>query len=405
MRSNPGGEIAPSEVVGREDLVDRVWDVLTRQSILLTAERRMGKSCLLKKMKAEPAPGTIPIYRDLEGLDTPIRFVERVYEDVARYLGRLRRTADGVHTLLRHLCGLEMPGIRFPIVAAPHWKDLLERTLADLARHQDDTVVFFWDEIPMMLDKIRRASGERTALDLLDCLRAARQQHPRLRMVLTGSVGLHHVVRSLRGAGALSDATNDLRRIELPPLDPVPATELARRLIRGEGIDCEDETACARAIAASVDRIPYYIHHVVAGLAGETRPVHPEVIVRHVRDELSSPSDPWHLAHFRERIDEYYAPERRATALFALDEIALDGPLEIDSMRRRIASSVGDEDDPISRAALSGDERPLVALLEDLERDHYIAHHVDGYRFRFELVRLYWCHSRGLPLGAGESDR
>jgi len=403
MRSNPGGELAPSEVVARDDLATTLWDVLERQSVLLTAERRMGKSCLLKKMRAEPADGFLPVYRDLEGLDTPIRFVERVYEDVERYLGRLRRTADGVHTFLRHLCGLEVPGIRFPIVAAPHWKDLLERTLADLAKHQRSTVVFFWDEIPMMLDKIRRASGERVALDLLDTLRAMRQQHARIRMVLTGSIGLHHVVRSLRGAGALSDATNDLRRIELPPLAPTAATELARRLIRGERIECVDETACARAIATAVDRIPYYIHHVANGLAGSRSAIGPSDVARHVESILASPEDPWHLAHFRERLDEYYAPDRRDAALFVLDELATDEPVDRDALRRRLASSIEDPGGDVARAALAGDERPLATLLDELERDHYVERRDDGYRFRFELLRRYWCRDRGLPLHVRES--
>ena len=53
MRANPGGEIAPEEVVGRNRLIRQLWQTLDRQSVILTAERRMGKSCVAKKMVAE----------------------------------------------------------------------------------------------------------------------------------------------------------------------------------------------------------------------------------------------------------------------------------------------------------------------------------------------------------------
>ena len=38
---------------GRDDLVNGLWETVDRQSVLLTAERRMGKTSVLKKMDAE----------------------------------------------------------------------------------------------------------------------------------------------------------------------------------------------------------------------------------------------------------------------------------------------------------------------------------------------------------------
>lgn len=69
MKANPGGEIAPSEVIGN-DIIQGLWRVLERQSLLLSAERRMGKTCLIKKMVAEVPDGKLAVYRDLEGVRT-----------------------------------------------------------------------------------------------------------------------------------------------------------------------------------------------------------------------------------------------------------------------------------------------------------------------------------------------
>jgi hypothetical protein len=51
MKANPGGQVAPSEVVGRDSLILDFWDILERQSFVLSAERRMGKTCILRKCK------------------------------------------------------------------------------------------------------------------------------------------------------------------------------------------------------------------------------------------------------------------------------------------------------------------------------------------------------------------
>ncbi len=46
MKANPGGQVAPSDVVGRDSLISNFWDIIERQSLVLSAERRMGTSKL-----------------------------------------------------------------------------------------------------------------------------------------------------------------------------------------------------------------------------------------------------------------------------------------------------------------------------------------------------------------------
>jgi hypothetical protein len=44
MRTNPGGGLAPEEVVGRDALIADLWDKLERHSVMMTAKRRMGRT-------------------------------------------------------------------------------------------------------------------------------------------------------------------------------------------------------------------------------------------------------------------------------------------------------------------------------------------------------------------------
>ena len=74
MRANPGGEIASGEVFGRDSLISSLWGALEQQSVVLVAERRVGKSTIIKKMRSESPTGFQPFYRDVENLTTPLEF-------------------------------------------------------------------------------------------------------------------------------------------------------------------------------------------------------------------------------------------------------------------------------------------------------------------------------------------
>ena len=211
MLPNPGGRVGPDEVVGRSRLILQLWEILECQSLVLLAERRIGKTSIIRKMEAEPATKKLPVYHDLEGCRTRLEFVEGVFHDVEAYLSTFTRSTERVRAFLRELRGAEVGKfVKFPDAEKQHWKVLLAKTLEDLASHEDGTLVFFWDEVPLMLQNIAKSEGEAAAMELLDTLRALRQTYPGIRMVFTGSIGLHNVIHSLRGSGYVNRPINDM---------------------------------------------------------------------------------------------------------------------------------------------------------------------------------------------------
>ncbi len=66
-----GGAVAPKDIVGRDEEINLFWDVLEKQGIALFAERRFGKSSILRKMEAESKNGFITIYKPVEGISSP----------------------------------------------------------------------------------------------------------------------------------------------------------------------------------------------------------------------------------------------------------------------------------------------------------------------------------------------
>ena len=385
MRANPGGSIPPNEVVGRDRLIERLWTTLERQSLVLTAERRMGKTSILKKMQAEPRSGKLLFFRDLEGINTPLAFVQVVFDDVRQFLSRRQRTTRRVAELMKELGGFEVGGVvKFPEQLAADWKSLLNRTIEDLCEHQEEALVFLWDELPMMLQNIKRRNDEAVAEDLLNTLRSLRQMYSGLRMVFTGSIGLHHVITSLKNAGYSNAPTNDMRKIDVPPLLPEDAQTLALKLLKGEEIETDTPKQLAGEIAEAVDNCPYYIHHVVDALR-----LQPERPVGDIMSEcLIASNDPWDLRHYRERIDTYY-PGTEQTVLDLLDILAAtDAPLAFDEVFNRLKSR---------RTATDVESETVREVLRLLREDHYITLNTESrYGFQFSVVQRWWRLDRGL---------
>ena len=374
MRANPGGEIAPEEVVGRNRLIRQLWQTLERQSVILAAERRMGKSCVAKKMVAEKPEEALVIYRDIENIDTPIGFVERIYQDISPHLNTLKRGQNRFQSLMQQLSGAQISGIgKFPEVVSKHWKALLEEMFSDISGDYDGRIIFFWDEFPLMLQKIVQTSGETEAMEILDTLRAVRQTHNNVRMLYTGSIGLHHVTTSLRDAGHCNDATNDMRTVEVDPLTFDDAKNLALALLKGEALQSPQLEVVAEVIADKTDCIAFYIHYVISEMKFLGDDASVELAHDIVSKALVDPNDPWHLQHYRSRLNEYFDESNLEIVLFILDELAVaDNALILSELRTRLAANIEAMSGQAANKIVSGDSELFRNILMQLSRDHYL---------------------------------
>ena len=380
FKANPGGEIAPDEIIGREALIQQLWERLEQQSIIFIGERRIGKSSILKKMATEPHNNMLSIYRDLEGIRTPIEFVEKVWQDIEIHL-KQEGKAIKVRNLLSQLQSTQFTGFRFPTIAGEYWKDLLTLAIEDVITLQKKQIVFIWDEIPHMLENF----PAHAAMEVLDTLRSLRQTHPDLRTIFSGSIGLHHIFKNLQKAGYRNDPTNDMYTIDGQPLMLEDAIKLTSYLIEGENLPTFNVEKSARDIAEAVDCIPFYIHHLIERLKTVGEEVTQAVIVNTVEESLRNPLNPWKMDHYRERIDNYYTEEQKPYALNILDLLAINPPTTFQKLWQILYS-----DPQTNKKEMA---RTIIRLLM---KDYYLIQTGSIYSFRYQLVQQYWRLSRGL---------
>ncbi len=79
-------QVAPENVVGRDGLIRRIWKELESHSLRFTAERRIGKTTVMRKMLAEPRAGNALVFIDLEKVDSPERFTEVLLTEMKAWL-------------------------------------------------------------------------------------------------------------------------------------------------------------------------------------------------------------------------------------------------------------------------------------------------------------------------------
>jgi hypothetical protein len=390
MKANPGGQIDIKAVIGRERLIQTLWESVEQQSLVITAERRIGKTTVIKKMRDEPAVGWVPVFQDLERCHSAEEFAMAVYKEIHQFLSRKGKVARRAKELIAAIGGTEVGGLfKLPEKAGVHWKDVITQAVEDLIHENDASdskLLFLWDEMPFMLANIRDREGEQTAMEVLDLLRALRQTHDGLRMVITGSIGLHHVLSSLKDKNYGNSPVNDMVAIDVPPLEETDAIKLARLLIEGENLSSPDKGAAATAIAREADCFPFYIHHIVRALKIRSLEATSETVAQVVVSQMVDSNDPWELLHYRERIPIYYRDDPKAVFMI-LDELAgQPGTASVSELLARL------------KGGSSFDDRErLLRILSLMERDHYLKRNETGrYHFRFPLIRRWWKLNRGL---------
>jgi hypothetical protein len=392
IRVVAGGKLNPAHVWDREVLIAQVWRTLESQSVYFTGERRMGKTSILDKMRAYPLDGAVLVYIDVEELQRPGEFAADVYEKVTASLPALARTRGLLARGLKSRFGVSKFGVgpvsvEFREMAEARWPEVLDELVAALGRREDDPqVVLCFDKLPQFLSNIVAAGYPLEARRVLDKLRELRQSNVHVRMIYTGSIGLHHVETKLRELGSSWAPTNDMKKIDVPPFAEADAVGLAEVLLVNEGVQCDPvEGDVALAIASITDGVPYYIHLIVDALRSHAGPAKASSVREVVTAAINDPDDAWGFRHFVNRVPEYYA--NNADLAYAVLDIVSQNIGTFDELMAKLPARA----DVDSR---SGNQ--VRAIVELLERDHYLTAEGGTLRFRRALLERAWRAKRYL---------
>jgi len=378
-----------------EALTERVHD---GAHTLLTAQRRMGKTSLvrelLRRLKHEGRFETI--FVDLEAADTPADAIAEIGAQSMSAQGAWRRIKSGFGNVFQGVVDridtLTVTEVQVKLRAgidAGNWQHKGDEIFAALAANEWPIVLAI-DELPILVNRLlkgqdyRMTPARRQTVDgLMTWLRKNGQTHRgRITMILSGSVGLEPI---LRQAG-LSAHANIFSSFDLKPWDEETAAQCLAALVKTYKLDLPEAVRhdmCRRLQC----QVPHHVQQFFDGLhkylrrAGRQNAILQDV--EHVyTDEMLGARGQTDLDHYESRLKIVLGTELYRLALNLLTEAAMDdGRLRSAAIERYAAHfSEPPEADP----------DPVTNVLYVLEHDGYLARQGDDYRFVSGLLEDWW---------------
>ena len=378
---------------GRDSFVRQVSDKLHEGNhVLLAAPRRFGKTSVMYRLMDQPLWDYHVVHIDLEGLDHSADLIARLLESTAR-VSALAKIVSGFSTLAKKLTDLVRDNaeeieifkvrLKFRESIGPNWREQAAVFMRRLAS-ADQPVVFFLDELPLMLDRLLKSEeGTAEAIALMRWLRELRQAPDlhTLRFVLAGSIGIERLLNQIGEIATI----NDFERMKLQPYTQTVAEQFLERLSDSYNFRLDNETRAAM-LAMIGPPVPYFLQVVFSETrkACDDETVEPSValVERVYREKVLGEDCKTYFDHYYTRLRLYYPIHLEKAAKSILRELAEVGEMTRDACLQLYRQETGDR----------ADFDEFAGLMVDLEYEFYVAFDQDQRRYRFacKLLRDWW---------------
>jgi len=371
----PGSDRDPANFVGRVEMTTHARDrLLAGSNLLLTDPRRIGKTFWMRTFAAREQ-SFHSYFIDYEGTETVDDFLIKTAEALIGDSSLPLRVRKQLETIFD---SSEISLSKGPLAIKSYFRqtppyDLLTRVLSALENEDSKTIpIVMMDEVPMAINNIAVHEGTGSAEKLLQTLRALRQNTSRIRWIVTGSIGFHHVLREIN---TTQGVLNDLNPVPLGPLADKEAEELASRLLLG--IEQPLIDAVINELVKVTGGVPFLLHNVVKMLGEGPRNVtRPCDVHDCFEDFIDDPDQFYGLEHFLTRVPSYY-----------------DGRARIaDDILRKALSETNVW---VSIDSLAPNEE-AAATLDDLVKDHYLERRGLSARWRYPALQYIWARKKGV---------
>jgi len=370
-----GGDFFP-----RDKVINRIYRRLdSGANVYLAAPRRVGKTAIMRHLEDSPRENYEFKYLITESVDNSINYFKQLSESLHHLKSLSEKSLEKIHKFLPKIKSFKIPasGVTVEFDKESQVFDEFKALLSSLDT-KGITIVIMIDEFPQTVENILRQQGQGAAEQFLQFNRELRHTaNPKIRFILTGSIGLPTIAEKL-------DATkdiNDLNVIEIPPLNQEEAKALTIKLLNSAEVSYNDD-----AIAHLLDKIewfiPFYIQLALQELIDaylETEETVDATMVDKAFAKITEMRNDIYFAHYYSRLKKTFDEHEHPFALAVLKILSQQDKLTIKQIKE-LANNHSLVNYPI--------------VLRTLSFDGYIFNSQTGneaiYRFTSPVLRLWW---------------
>ena len=367
---------------------------------LLTAQRRMGKTSLVRELlrRLEKGEGFRTVFVDLEGADDA---ADAIAEIATRSMPQ-QGTGHRVRALFANLVSgagerveeLSASELKLKLRAGldkGNWRQKGDGVFAGLAENELPVVLAI-DELPILVNRLLKCGGDRIvpegrqAADMfLSWLRKNCQEHRKIVLIVSGSIGLEPIL----GRVGLSTHVNVFSHYELKPWSRKIANECLGALAETYGIELPPNVQwdiCDRLRCLIPHHVQLFFDCLHAHLrhAGRQTATLKDVDNVYRRDLLGAPGQ-INLDHYETRLKATLGMTGYVTALNLLTEAAVDGGVlaggTVCAYQRQAEAR---------NETSQGDFVSVDDVLRQLEHDGYLERKGEDHAFVSGLLEDWW---------------
>jgi hypothetical protein len=253
------------------------------------------------------------------------------------------------------------------------------------ARESREKILIILDELPLLVQNIRRKDGADTACDFMLWFRSIRQELHNVKWVVGGSIGIEHI---LNGIKAGTKVINDFHITNVGPFSREDGRGYIKALLKSEGQIARVKTSVVDEIMEIIGApVPFFIQVLVKESLYEMRrsgkkQLSSEIIKKAYKDGVLGPASRTYFEHYFTRLKDYYDHDIESIAKRLILEIARKGratKTELFKLFRQLSGGkLTDEN--------------FSHLMADIENDFYVSYDTEdkSYAFTTNLLKDWW---------------
>ena len=396
LKLGHGNWVEGEQFWDREGELSRFIELLDEGAhILLVAPRRIGKTSLMREVANRIKTRYICLQIDLQKSQQSEDAIVELSVATRNHRNLWEKTSDLFHNILCRVGdtieSLKIDDLTLTLrsgLTSGDWRAKGDRLLNILA-DSDQPVVIFFDEFAILVNRMLKGDDYQITPErirdvdiFMSWLRENSIRHKgKLRIVLTGSIGIEPVLRQAR----LSATLNNFSPFDLPPWDSRTAIDCLEALANQYGIKLS-EGVCERMVEKLGCCIPHHVQTFFDALYTECRyknitEVTLEMVDGIYQSRMLGVRGQAQLSHFEERLKLVLGEELNSLALELLTETAVVGELTPENAiylcRQYQFRNMKSED-------------ALKEILEIFEHDGYLKKIGTNFKFNSHLLKDWW---------------